>query len=181
PVAIVNGKGKILAVTDKVEKITGFRKEELVGKNFLRTKIASTKTKAIMMKNLVKRIMGTHIEPYEVQVLTKDGRELSYEINAERIDYKGEPADMVVFRDISQRKALEAKLRVVGTLTRHDVRNKLSVVTMNTYLAKKKLAGNHEALQHLNEIESAVGDAESIFDVAKPTRCWAWKNWSRWM
>jgi len=167
PVAIVDGKGKILAVTDKVEEITGFKKEELVGKNFLRTKIASAKTKAIMMKNLAKRIMGMHMEPYEVEILTKDGRKLPYEINAETIDYRGELADMVVFRDISQRKNLEAKLRVVGTLTRHDARNKLSVVTMNTFLAKKKLADNNEALKHLNEIESAVGEVERIFDFAK--------------
>jgi len=167
PVAIVDNKGKILAVTNKVEEITGFKKEELEGKNFLRTKIAPAKTKAIMMTNLAKRMMGIHIEPYEVEILTKDGRGLQYEINAETIDYRGKPADMVVFRDISQRKNLEAKLRVVGTLTRHDAQNKLSVVTMKTFLAKKKLADNHEALQHLNEIESAVGEVERIFDFAR--------------
>jgi len=167
PVAIVDKTGKILAVTDKVEEITGFKKEELVGKNFLRTKIASAKTKAIMMKNLAKRMMGMHLEPYEVEILTKDGRKLSYEINAEAIDYKGKLADMVVFRDISQRKNLEAKLRVAGTLTRHDAQNKLSTVTMNTFLARKKLAGDHEALQHLSEIESAVGEIERIFEFAK--------------
>jgi signal transduction histidine kinase len=110
---------------------------------------------------------GMHMEPYEVEILTKDGRKLPYEINAEAIAYDGKPADMVVFRDISQRKNLEAKLRVVGTLTRHDAQNKLSLVTMNTYLAKKKLAGNHEALQHLNEVELAVGEVERIFDFAK--------------
>lgn len=167
PVAIVDKTGKILAVTDKVEETTGFKKEELVGKNFLRTKIASAKTKAILMKNLAKRMMGMHMEPYEVEILTKDGRKLSYEINAEPIDYKGKLADMVVFRDISQRRNLEAKLRVAGTLTRHDAQNKLSTVTMNTFLARKKLAGDHEALQHLSEIESAVGEIERIFEFAK--------------
>ena len=139
----------------------------MVGNNFLRTKIASTKTKAIMMKNLAKRMMGIDMDPYEVDMVTKDGRKLPCELNAETIDFEGKPADMVVFRDISQRKNLEAKLRVVGTLTRHDARNKLSVVTMNTFLAKKKLAGNQEALQHLNEIELAVGEVERIFDFAK--------------
>lgn len=167
PVAIVDKTGKILAVTDKVEKITGFKKEEMVGKNFLRLGFASAKSKAIMIKNLAKRMAGMHVEPYEVEILTKDGRKLPFEINAETIDYEGKPADMVVFRDMSQRKNLEAKLRVVGTLTRHDARNKLSVVTMNTFLAKQKLASNSEVLQHLNEIESAIGEAERIFDFAK--------------
>lgn len=167
PVAIVDKKGKILAVTDKVEEITGFKKEELVGKNFLRTKIASAKMKAIMMKNLIKRMMGIHIPPYEVELLTKDGRKLQYEINAEKIIYKGKPADMVVFRDISQRKTLEAKLRVVGHLTRHDARNKLAVVTMNAFLLKKKLADNPEALKYLSEIELACKEIERIFNFAR--------------
>ena len=167
PVAIVNRTGKILAVTDKAEKITGFKKEEMVGKNFLRLSFATAKSKAIMIKNLAKRMAGMHVEPYEVEILTKDGRKLPFEINAETIDYEGKPADMVVFRDMSQRKNLEAKLRVVGTLTRHDARNKLSVVTMNTYLAKQKLASSSEVLQHLNEIESAAEEAERIFDFAK--------------
>jgi PAS domain S-box-containing protein len=167
PVAIVDKTGKILAVTDKAEKITGFKKEEMVGKNFLRLGFASAKSKAIMIKNLAKRMAGMHVEPYEVEILTKDGRKLPFEINAETIDYEGKPADMVVFRDMSQRKNLEAKLRVVGTLTRHDARNKLSVVTMNTYLAKQKLASSSEVLQHLNEIESAAEEAERIFDFAK--------------
>lgn len=104
PVAIVDKTGKILAVTDKAEKITGFKKEEMVGKNFLRLSFATTKSKAIMIKNLAKRMTGMHVEPYEVEILTKDGRKLPFEINAEAINYEGKPADMVVFRDMSQRK-----------------------------------------------------------------------------
>ncbi len=167
PVAIVDKKGKILAVTEKVEEITGFKKEELVGKNFLRTKIASAKSKALMIKNLTKRMMGMRLAPYEVEILTKDGRKIPFEINAEKINYKGKPADMVVFRDISERKKLEAKLRVVGRLTRHDVRNKLSTVAMNVFLAKQKLPRGHEALKHLREIEAAVKEAGRIFDFAR--------------
>jgi len=167
PVAIVDGKGKILEVTKKAEEVTGFKRDELVGKNFLRIKIATAKSKAIMMENLLKRMMGMKLAPYEVEMLTKDGKKLPYEINAAKIEYKGKPADLVVFRDISERKRMEEKLWVVGTLTRHDVRNKLSVVAMNVYLARKKLPPNHEVMQHLSEIESTVNDVERIFDFAR--------------
>lgn len=167
PVAIVDEKGKILEVTSRVEKITGFKKEELIGKNFFRTKIATTKTKAIMLKNLVKRMMGMHTPPYEVEILTKDGRKLPYEINAAKIDYKGKAADLIVFRDVSERKKLEEKLRIVGSLTRHDVRNKLSAVTGNAYLLKRKLAGNPEALEQLADMENAVRNVEAIFEFAR--------------
>jgi PAS domain S-box-containing protein len=167
PVVIVDRIGKILEATQRVEDVTGFKREELVGKNFLKTKIATAKTKAIMIKNLAKRIMGMHVQPYEVEILRKDGGKLMYEINATRIDYQGGPADLVVFRDIAERKKLEEKLRVVGSLTRHDVRNKLSAVTGNAYLLRRKLAGKPEALEHLADIEAAIRKVETIFEFAR--------------
>jgi signal transduction histidine kinase len=112
-------------------------------------------------------MMGMHVEPYEVEVLKKDGGKLMYEINAAKIDYKGKPADLVVFRDILERKNLEEKLRVVGSLTRHDVRNKLCAVTGNAYLLRRKLAGNLEALEQLADMENAVRNVEAIFEFAR--------------
>jgi PAS domain S-box-containing protein len=167
PVAVVDERGKILEVTQKVEEITGFKKEEVVGKNLLKVKMFGAKTKAVMIKSLAKRMMGMHVEPYEVEVRKKDGGKLMYEINAAKIDYKGKPADLVVFRDVLERKKLEEKLRVVGRLTRHDVRNKLCAVTGNAYLLKRKLAGNPEALEQLVDMENAVRNVEAIFEFAR--------------
>jgi PAS domain S-box-containing protein len=167
PVAVVDGRGKILEVTQRVEEITGFKREELVGKNLMKVKMFAAKTKAVMIKSLAKRMMGMNMQPYEVEVLKKDGGKLLYEINAAKIDYKGKPADLVVFRDILERKNLEEKLRVVGSLTRHDIRNKLSTVTGNAYLLKRKLAGNPEALEHLADMENAVRNMEAIFEFAR--------------
>jgi len=167
PVVIVDGNGKFLEITDRVEEITGYKKEELLGKNFLRTKIVTAKSKAVLMKNLAKRMVGIHVAPYTVEVQRKDGRKLPYEVNAEKIMYKGKAADMVVFRDVSERKRMEEKLRVVGRLARHDVRNKLSAVTGNAYLLKKRLEGDSEAVERLNDIESAVRETTQIFDFAR--------------
>ena len=63
--------------------------------------------------------------------------------------------------------AMNEKLRVVGGLTRHDVRNKLSAITGNTHLLKKRLAGNSEASDRLGEIEKAVRHVVEIFDFAR--------------
>jgi len=58
-------------------------------------------------------------------------------------------------------------LGVVGKLTRHDARNKLSVMANNVYLAKQKLAANHSSLEYLGDIESAIDQMEKIFDFAR--------------
>jgi signal transduction histidine kinase len=65
-----------------------------------------------------------------------------------------------------ERKNLEEKLRVVGGLTRHDVRNKLTAVTGNAYLLKRKLAGNPEALEQLADMENAVRNTIAILQFA---------------
>jgi signal transduction histidine kinase len=59
------------------------------------------------------------------------------------------------------------KLGVVGKFTRHDVRNKLSVVTGNIYLAKKLLPKDSAGEKYLSETESAIEQIEHIFEFAK--------------
>jgi PAS domain S-box-containing protein len=56
------------------------------------------------------------------------------------------------------------KLHVVGGLTRHDVRNKLSAVTGNAYLLRQKLAEDPKALEQLTDMETAVRLVEKIFE-----------------
>jgi PAS domain S-box-containing protein len=84
-------------------------------------------------------------------------------------------------RDITERKEAEKKLDemmnelvtineklgVVGRLTRHDARNKLSIIANNVYLAKHKLPADHAASEFLGDVESAVDQIEKIFDFAR--------------
>jgi len=59
------------------------------------------------------------------------------------------------------------KLHVVGGLTRHDVRNKLSAVTGNVYLLRQKLTEDPKALEQLKDMEAAVRLVEKIFEFAR--------------
>jgi signal transduction histidine kinase len=63
--------------------------------------------------------------------------------------------------------AINEKLGVVGRLTRHDARNKLSIIANNIYLAKQKIAPNNDALEFLGDVESAIDQMEKIFDFAR--------------
>jgi len=110
PVVIIDSEGVFLAVTDRVEEITGFKREELLGRNFLQLEIVTDESKALLAENLAKRTKGQDIAPYEVEVLLKDRRKMPYEVNAALITYMGKIADMVVFRDISDRKRAEEEL-----------------------------------------------------------------------
>jgi signal transduction histidine kinase len=62
---------------------------------------------------------------------------------------------------------LNEKLRVVGSLTRHDVRNKLSAVTGYAYILKKKHGDQADVVDGLGKMEQAVQEIVRIFDFAK--------------
>ncbi|MFA5364773.1 MAG: PAS domain S-box protein [Candidatus Bathyarchaeia archaeon] len=84
-------------------------------------------------------------------------------------------------RDVNERKknkesldkivkeltVINEKLNVISKLTRHDARNKLSVIANNVYLIKRRLTGNNEALDYLSDIESAIDQIDRIFSFAK--------------
>jgi len=76
-------------------------------------------------------------------------------------------AELELNRTMEKLKAVNEKLGVVGGLTRHDVRNKLSTVTGYAYLLKKKHADQADIVEGLSKMEQAVKDSMKIFDFAK--------------
>jgi PAS domain S-box-containing protein len=111
PIVIVDSDGKFLDINKKVEEVTGLQRDYLIGKNFLKIRILTRKSKAILLKKLLLRMAGKKLKPYEVEIITKDRGKKPYEINAQKIEYFGKPADIVSFRDMSERKKAEKKLK----------------------------------------------------------------------
>jgi signal transduction histidine kinase len=88
---------------------------------------------------------------------------------------------VVSFLDITGRKKAEEelnninakvmianeKLRVISSLTRHDVGNKLSTLTGNLYLLKKKHSNQADIVESLGKMEQAIENVFRIFDFAK--------------
>ena len=70
-------------------------------------------------------------------------------------------------KTLENSELLNEKLRVVGSLTRHDIRNKLSTVAGYSYLMKKKHKDQADIVDGLDKIEQAVAASEKIFEFAK--------------
>ena len=98
-----------------------------------------------------------------------------------RISYRGKSTLQATVRDITEQKETEQKLkdnqermaimneklRVVGSITRHDIRNKLSVVPGYSYLMKKKLADRPDMIEKLERMEQSVKEVVRILEFAK--------------
>jgi urea ABC transporter urea binding protein len=107
-VIIQNGLMKF--ANSKLIDMTGFSLDEMLGKPL--NDFVSSEYRKLTVDRYEKRIVGKEVpNKYEIQIITKDGSKRNVEINASIIEYEGEPADMAIIRDITDRKKVEAQLR----------------------------------------------------------------------
>jgi PAS domain S-box-containing protein len=111
PSVIVDGKGRILLMNNAFEDLTGLSEQEVIGKVFLELSILSAESKKVLLENLMKRMQGLPVQPYEITFTAKGGETRYVEVKAKKINYDGQPADLVIFRDITRRKRNLAKLK----------------------------------------------------------------------
>jgi len=114
---------------------------------------------------------------HDLELTTKSGETKIVDACFVKVDINGEAHSVSHLVDMTDQKTAEAQLRedhaklqvaneklqVVGSLTRHDVKNKHSVINGNIYLIKKKLGDNPSLVKYLDNIEAAVKAAERIF------------------
>ena len=102
--------GNILFVNDNTLKTGGYSLEEIQGHNLL--KFISPENHDEVIKDLL-LMRETRLNPKEINLLVKDGREIPFEVNANFLhDENGKPFAVVfVCRDISERKRAENLLK----------------------------------------------------------------------
>ncbi len=108
----------VLIIQDRVFKhldnnflrSTGYRKEELLGRDFL--DLVSPAYKDIVTQRYNKILEGEEVPSnYEVDLISRDGKTISMEISAYLIEFNAKIAYMVVLRDISEMKKVEKELQ----------------------------------------------------------------------
>jgi PAS domain S-box-containing protein len=166
---------KIIDVNPAVLKMLGTCEEEVIGKvchNFI---CPNEIGKCPVLD------MGRTVDRAERVLLRSNGDKCPIIKSVTKIEHNGRSMLIESFEDISilkvkeneieeNRKKLEIlneKLRVVGSLSRHDVRNKLGAISGNTYLLKKKYGDKPEIIERLNSIEQSIRETTRILDFAK--------------
>jgi len=102
----IHEKGVILDCNQGLSDISGYTMEELIGMNGLLL-IAEEAREYVMSK-----IVSGEERPYESVGVRKNGKVYPVRLEARNIPYKGKNVRVVEFRDISERKRAEEKLRV---------------------------------------------------------------------
>lgn len=180
----IDGDERVSHINKKGCDILGYMKEEVVGKNWFSSflpKRLRKETKAYFRKLMSGEI--EFVDYYENPVLTKNGEErlIAWHNILLRDKHGNIRCTLSSGEDVTERKKVEEalsqtfdelslandKLGVVGKLTRHDVRNKLSVVSGNVFISKQMLPPDHEAVEYLEKVENVFAQIEQIFDRAR--------------
>jgi diguanylate cyclase (GGDEF)-like protein/PAS domain S-box-containing protein len=107
-IAILQG-GLVVFANEALASMSGYSVGELTGMSFL----AGAHAVRHEIEERVRRRLAGEDEPsaYESDLVRKDGTPFTAEVSAGVIAYKGAPADLVLLRDVSERKAAQAELR----------------------------------------------------------------------
>jgi PAS domain S-box-containing protein len=140
--------GKIVFTNKEGTEITGYSKDELIGLPF--EKLVSEEYKQLTKERYERRLRGEIIpSQYEIELIAETGNQVPVELSATCIQYQGRPADLIIVRDISERKRMEEerlrleKLATVGelaTMVGHDLRNPLQSIENAIYYLKNECA-----------------------------------------
>ncbi len=174
-------KGKITFYNFPGCEITGYTPEDLEkGLNILEVIAPEDRQRAAL--NAQKAIAGQTTGSNEYKLIKKNGEIMPVLAKTTRFVLENGGFGLRgILVDITERKLIEKnlaenqrrlqlmndKLRVVESLTRHDVRNKLCGITGNIFILKKRLSGSAEQLQLLQNMERSCSGIEQIFDFVR--------------
>jgi len=132
---IIIEDGLLKFINSKMVSIAGFPLTDLIEKPFI--DFVALEYKEFVIDNYKKRLSGHEVKNnYEIEIISKDGRNIPVEINASIIDYEGNRADMAIIRDITERKraeeiimrSLQEKEMLLKEI-HHRVKNNMQIVS----------------------------------------------------
>jgi PAS domain S-box-containing protein len=116
-------------------------------------------------------INDSQVYTFDIQAITREGRELIMDVSAHRMQYNNMPALQIILRDITQRKKFDIdllqiqKMESIGTLASgisHDFNNILGVIIPNAELIKNMSEHGSTIYKEAEQIESAALKASEL-------------------
>ncbi|RMH16026.1 MAG: PAS domain-containing hybrid sensor histidine kinase/response regulator [Acidobacteria bacterium] len=157
--------GKIVDANEQFARLFGFTVDEVIG-----APIGSRVAKA-QKQMVIDRHQAGYDEPYEITCYKKDRTPFTVELRGRSIPYKGGTARVVVMRDTSERRHLEAQLRqaqkmeAIGRVTAgiaHDFNNLLTAILSYGELLRDRLPPGDPLARYAEEIVRASGRAGEL-------------------
>ena len=171
-------EGNFLYGNHKAEKITGYRREELIGRNFVESNLLAERSMAKAVDLLKANIEGKSTGPDEIELVRKDGRHALVEINTTLLQQNSRKVVLGFVRDVTERRLFEErkrrleerlrqaeKMEALGQLAggvAHDLNNVLGAVIGYAELLLMVKDGASPKRSHLESIMKGADKASAI-------------------
>ena len=171
----IDTHGKFLYISPTVKEILGYEPEGLVGENF--KELILKQLQPIFLRTLATLASTSTgpLLPFEIIARHRDGRDMVLEIRPSRVT--GIDGSVTGFRGVAydttrRKKAEEAlkranrQLNLLGSITRHDLLNKITVILGNLKIVEKKCKDPDDE-EHLRKIRYATSAIKSQIEFTR--------------
>jgi PAS domain S-box-containing protein len=117
---IMDLRGNFIDGNNVAEKITGYKKEELIGKNFSQMGLLKKSQIPMALKNLAQNALGKPTGPDEYTMRRKDGTDIDIEIRTHPVKIGNKTFILGIARDVSERKKSEEELQKLASVVRYS-------------------------------------------------------------
>ena len=124
-IVMIHQAGKIVFLNQSLPQISGYQKEELIGKNLIEFIAPKDRKKVVEM--VARRAAGETIDDYEADLVMKDGTLRPFLIRGTMIDYLGQKASLAVLIDIYEREKEEKVKDEFLSIVSHELRTPLEI------------------------------------------------------
>lgn len=133
---LVDLKGNLVNGNIAAEKMTGYNREELIGKNILKLKLLPPGLIPKATAALAKNVLGQPTGPDEFVLNRKDGSQVPLEISTFPVKIKGQSLVLSIARDITERKKAEERIKaslkekeILLQEIHHRVKNNMQIIS----------------------------------------------------
>jgi PAS domain S-box-containing protein len=111
-ILIIDKNGKIIDVNRRIKDISGYEKEEFIGKSIrILARIMTKGSTAVVVSNFRKQLSGIHVTPYEIEGFKKSGESVTFEVSTQTLIENGKIiGNLAILRDITEQRKTAAAL-----------------------------------------------------------------------
>ncbi|WMW24947.1 PAS domain S-box protein [Methanolobus sediminis] len=103
--------GIIKFANSRISELTGYEHDEIINENYMKFSPANDERGASEWLELCSSKVADR-EIFDINIATRNDSNIPVEINGSLIDYEGETAELLIIRDISERKRTEDLLKI---------------------------------------------------------------------
>lgn len=107
----INWRGHVVYANEQSTKTMGYRREEFYSPQFDFLSLIAPESVSRVKKNLERHMTGEEVAPYEVTLVTRNGRRLETIVSTRLIDIEGDKAILGIITDISDQKRRQERIR----------------------------------------------------------------------